>query len=31
MARQCGVDANQVFCWRKQYQEGSLIAAFPKP
>ncbi|MGF6962670.1 transposase [Paraburkholderia youngii] len=27
VARRHGVNANQVFAWRKQYQEGSLTAA----
>ncbi|ARU20791.1 DNA repair protein RadA [Ralstonia solanacearum] len=26
VARRHGVNANQVFGWRKQYQEGSLTA-----
>jgi len=26
VARQYGVNANQVFAWRKQFQEGSLTA-----
>jgi transposase len=26
VARRYGVNANQVFAWRKQYQEGSLAA-----
>ena len=26
VARRHGVNANQVFGWRKQYQEGSLAA-----
>jgi transposase len=26
VARRHGVNANQVFAWRKQYQEGSLAA-----
>lgn len=31
LAREHGVDANQVFSWRKQYVAGQLVATTPVP